>query len=159
MSLGHDRPGVKQLTAYDPVAKWTCAQPFRRSTAFNAAEFLGKLVRDLPFPVRGIQVDGGSEFKAGFEAECRRRGIALWALPPRSPQLNGGVERVNGSWRREFHECWDLHRDDLRSLNLWADAFAEEFNTYRPHEALDGLTPEEYFRQLPADETPASQMS
>ena len=33
-------------------------------------------------------------------------------------QRGGSVERVNGSWRREFRECWDLRRDDLRSLNL-----------------------------------------
>ena len=62
--------------------------------------------------------------------------------------------RVNGSWR-EFHECWEgLHRDDLRLLNLLADAFADEFNTCRPHDAQSGPTPAEYLRQSAAAETP-----
>jgi hypothetical protein len=52
---------VKHCTAYDPVAKWTAAQAFERATATSAALFLDKLEADMPFPVRGIQVDGGSE--------------------------------------------------------------------------------------------------
>ena len=70
----------------------------------------------MPFPIRAIQVDGGSEFKAGFEAECQRRGIDLFELPPRSPELNGHVERNNGAWRYEFYATWELPHD-LDSLN------------------------------------------
>ena len=44
-----------------------------RVTAASAARFLDKLVAEAPFPVRAVQVDGGSEFKAGFEAAARRR--------------------------------------------------------------------------------------
>ncbi|MBA7642575.1 hypothetical protein ES703_50271 [subsurface metagenome] len=47
----------------------------------------------MPFPVKAIQVDGGAEFEAIFEAECQRRDIKLFVLPPHSPKLNGGVER------------------------------------------------------------------
>ena len=50
----------------------------------------------MPFPVKAIQVDGGAEFEAIFEAECQRRDIKVFVLPPRSPKLNGGVERVQG---------------------------------------------------------------
>ena len=42
----------------------------------------------MPFPERAIQVDGGSEFGATFEAECQRRDIKLFVLPPRLPKLN-----------------------------------------------------------------------
>ncbi len=48
----------------------------------------------MPFPVKAIQVDGGAEFEAIFDEECRRRGIKLFILPPRSPKLNSGVERI-----------------------------------------------------------------
>lgn len=53
---------------------------------------------------------------AGFELACQQRGIALYAPPPRSPTLNDQVERLNGSCRREFWECYggDL---DLPTLN------------------------------------------
>ncbi len=56
---------------------------------------LDKLEAALPFPLRAIQIDGGSEFKAEFEAACEQKGIALWVLPPRSPELDGRVERMS----------------------------------------------------------------
>ena len=56
----------------------------------------------MPFYVRAIQslprtrygVAGGSEFAAEFEQECGRRRIRLFVLSPRSPKLNGHVERA-----------------------------------------------------------------
>ncbi len=149
---GQGRPTVKQFTAADPVSKWTCAQAWRRATANNAARFLDKLRSAMPFPVKAIQIDGGSEFKASFETECQRLGIDLWTLPPRTPELNGHVERSNGTWRYEFHAVWDLP-DNLDSLNRWIDAFADEFNTWRPHQSLGGQTPFEYLASLTAQET------
>ena len=44
------------------------------------------------FPVRALQVDGGSEFQASFEQACAEHGIRLFVLPPHSPKLNGHVE-------------------------------------------------------------------
>ena len=159
VSLSADRRTLKQFTACDPVAKWTCAQAFRRATAHNAKSFLDKLQADMPFPVRAIQVDGGSEFKADFEAECQRRSIELFELPPRTPELNGHVERNNGAWRYEFYATWELPSDNLEDINRWIDAFADEFNTFRPHQALGGQTPAEYLAQIKANETPTSHMS
>ncbi len=153
------RPAIKQFTAHDPVAKWTCAQAWRRATAHNAKRFLDKLRDHMPFPIEAIQVDGGAEFKADFETECQRRGIALLELPPRSPKLNDHVERNNGAWRYELYAIWDLPNDDLDDINQWLDAFAEEFNTFRPHQALGGQTPAEYLANRTAKETLPSHMS
>ena len=139
------RRTIKQLVAADPVSKWTCAKACRRATARNAADFLDKLVRGMPFEAEAIQVDGGSEFKAEFKRECRKRGIALWVLPPRSPKLNGTVEQTIGTWRCEFHGRWDIP-DDLAKINRLVDAFADEFNRVRPHRSLGCGTPEEFLR-------------
>ena len=92
--------------------------------------------------------------KADFERECQKRGIDLFELPPRSPELNGHVERNNGAWRYEFYATWDLPNDDLDDVNRWIDAFADEFDTFRPHHALDQQTPAEYLHSLTAKETP-----
>ena len=113
----------------------------------------------MPFPIEAIQVDGGSEFKADFETECQRRGIDLFELPPRSPKLNGHVERNNGAWRYEFYATWDLPDDDLDDINRWIDAFADEFNTFRPHQALGGHTPAQYLARHTAEEPLPSHMS
>jgi putative transposase len=147
---------IKQFTAYDPVARFTAAKAFSCATAGCAKGFLDKLVTAFPFAIKAIQVDGGSEFIAEFEQACKAKGLALFVLPPKRPQLNGAVERAQGSWRYEFHACHDLpHR--LDRLNEHIDAFAHLYNHYRPHGALGGQTPNEYLIAT-SRETSPSQM-
>jgi transposase InsO family protein len=144
----------KHFTAYDPVAKWTVAGVASRATANLAATFLDKLLAEAPFKIKGIQVDGGSEFMADFEQACQKKGLTLYVLPPKRPQLNGAVERCNGSWRYEFYAVYDLpHR--LDQLQPLVDAFAHRFNHHRPHDALDGKTPAEYLKSLSAASQPS----
>jgi transposase InsO family protein len=148
----------KHFTAYDPVAKWTVAGVAGRASANLAAGFLDKLLADMPFTVTGIQVDGGSEFRADFERACEQKGLNLYVLPPKRPQLNGAVERCNGAWRYEFYAAYDLpHR--LEKLQPFLDAFAHRYNHHRPHDALDGRTPAEYLNSLSRADLPASHMS
>ena len=71
---------IKHFTAYDPVAKWTVGKAFNRATAQAAASFLDKVTADMPFPIKAIQVDGGSEFMAQFEQACEGKGLALYVL-------------------------------------------------------------------------------
>lgn len=82
VSLASDRP-IKHFTAYDPVAKWTIAGVATRATANLAATFLHKLIAEAPFKISGIQVDGGSEFRADFEELCQDKGLNLYVLPPK----------------------------------------------------------------------------
>ncbi|MGQ0663908.1 MAG: integrase core domain-containing protein [Pseudomonadota bacterium] len=125
---------IQQFTAYDPVARFTVARAFRRATSQAAAQFLDPLLVEPPFPVTGLQVDGGSEFMADFEAACQAKPIPLYVLPPNSPKLNGGVERANGSWRHEFYAGYDLPHQ-LDELNHLINSFAHLYNTYRPRRA------------------------
>jgi putative transposase len=147
---------IKHFTAYDPVARFTAAKAFSTATAGCAKNFLDKLVSAFPFAIKGIQVDGGAEFMAEFEQGCKDRGLVLFVLPPKRPQLNGAVERAQGSWRYEFYACHDLpHR--LDRLNEHIDAFAHLYNYYRPHGALGGRTPNEYLTST-SQATPPSHM-
>lgn len=105
-------PGVerRQFTAIDVVSRCAVFGVRAQATTATAAVFLDELIARLPVPVQAIQaiqVDGGSEFMAGFETACQAKGIALYVLPPRSPKLHGRVERLNGTVRREFWECYD----------------------------------------------------
>jgi putative transposase len=147
---------IKQFTAYDPVARFTAAKAFSTATAGCAKNFLDKLLSAFPFPIKAIQVDGGSEFMAEFEQACKDKGIALFVLPPKRPDLNGAVERAQGSWRYEFYACHDLP-NRLERLNEHIDAFAHLYNHYRPHGALGGRTPSEYLT-IATQATPPSQM-
>ena len=86
------------------------------------------------------------------------RQLPLYVLPPRSPKLNGAVERANGSWRYEFYAVYDLP-DTLAELNLLLDSFQHLYNHFRPHGALQGLTPAQYLAAHHALEPPPSHMS
>ena len=104
---------------------------------------LDALARRMPFPVRAISVDGGSEFMAEFEASCQQRGIALFLLPPRSPKLNGAVERANRTHTEEFYECTDAE-PEFEALAAELAVWEVCYNTVRPHQALGYLTPAEW---------------
>jgi transposase InsO family protein len=82
----------------------------------------------MPFPVKAIQVDGGCEFKAEFEQACRARGIVLYELPPKRPQLNS-------AWRYEFYAVFDLPTR-IDELTPFVNAFQHRYNHHRLHGAL-----------------------
>jgi hypothetical protein len=126
---------IKHFTAYDPIAKWTVGKAFNRATAKAAAAFLDKILADMPFPVKAIQVDGGSEFMAEFEAACQKKGVALYVLPQRRPQMNDAVERCNGAWRYEFYETYDLP-SGVEELNPILDSYQHLYNPAFEHPSV-----------------------
>jgi putative transposase len=99
-------PGLvlKQFTARDVVSRWDVLELRTSASARSAVAILDALAARMPFGVRALSVDNGSEFMAEFEQACADRDIALLTLPPRSPKLNGGVERANRTHTEEFYE-------------------------------------------------------
>jgi putative transposase len=78
---------VKHFEAACSVTKMVMAQAYRRAGSLNAKKFLELLMRKLPFPIQSIQIDGGSEFMSNFEDACQEYGIALYVIPPRTPDV------------------------------------------------------------------------
>jgi putative transposase len=141
-------PGVvlKQFTARDTISRWDVIEVHGRATSTAAKLFLDTLERRLPFPLRALQVDGGSEFAAVFEQACLERGVKLFVLPPRSPKLNGQVERANRTHTEEFYEITPFSLP-LAELNRELQDWEHTYNTVRPHQALGYLTPLEFLAQ------------
>jgi transposase len=135
--------GYKHFSARDYVSRWDVLGVYTRATAASARDFLEAVLKRTPFEVRAIQVDGGSEFKAEFEAACREKGLHLFVLPPRSPKLNGRVERAQRTHKEEFYQLLDPP-DSLTELRAQLLKQEERYNTYRPHQALGYLTPEQW---------------
>ncbi len=140
-------PGVarRQFTAIDVVSRCAVVGVRATASAGTATAVLDELVARMPVAVQAIQVDGGSEFMAGFERACQDRGIALYVLPPRSPKLNGRVERLNGTSRRAFWEC-DEGDLDLPTVQAALHDWEVTDNTIRPHQALGYATPHDFLR-------------
>jgi putative transposase len=135
-------PGIvmKSFTARDCVSRWDVLEIHAAATATNAQAFLKAVLARTPFPVRAFQVDGGSEFKAGFETACRNLNIPLFVLPPKSPKLNGHVERANRTHTEEFYELYDGPWT-VAAITPALFNWERIYNTVRPHHSLKNATP------------------
>lgn len=135
-----------QFSARDMVVRFDGLRAYKRQTSTAGADFLHYLRKKFPFPIKAIQVDGGSEFRDQFEEASRRRDILLFELPPNSPKLNGRVERANRTLR-EFYEVYDVHLN-LEGHNRLLEEWAYTYNNYiRPHQALDYLKPHKSYHR------------
>jgi putative transposase len=141
---------IKHFQAYCPVTKFVHAEIFSEATSENAAKFLYKLHNALPFPIKSIQVDGGSEFMKDFENLCKISNIDLFVIPPSRPQYNGGVERSNRTFREDFYNQLD-YIDGIGDVKYQLKQALKKYNDYRPHQKLDNLTPSEYIKKHHGD--------
>ena len=123
-----------------------------RDQRTTGGRILAYLNAHTPFPVRAIQVDGGSEFMAEFEEACARLGIALFVLPPRSPKLNGHVEQWQRTFKDEFYTRPLPSR--IPELQRELDATLCYYNRERPHRALNGLSPLEFLAMMQEESVP-----
>ena len=134
------------FSARDIVSRWDVVEVHECATSLAAAHFLDTLLDRMPFPIAALQVDGGSEFAAEFEQACQQRGLPLFVLPPRSPKLNGHVERAHRTHNEEFYEVTP-DRWALPELNRQLRAWENTYNTVRPHQALGYATPLEFLQR------------
>ena len=134
-------PGVilKHFTARDTVSRWDVVGVYHDAKAASSADLLHKLLAEAPYKLQAIQVDGGSEFKADFERLCAELGIQLFVLPPRSPKLNGSVERAQRTHKDEFYNVIDWP-DSIADLRRQLHDHETIYNVVRPHQSLAYLT-------------------
>lgn len=78
---------VKDFKAVCPQSKYLAQGARSRAAADIARAFSLRVIEQMPFPLPGVQMDGGSEFLADFERACQELHIQLFALPPRRPQI------------------------------------------------------------------------
>jgi transposase InsO family protein len=136
---------LKQFTARDVISKWDVIEARGRATATTAKEFIETLEQRMPFRVKALQVDGGSEFYSEFEEECERRKIRLFVLPPKSPKLNGCVERAHRTHTEEFYEVYEVPWN-VTELNPELRRWENIYNCVRPHQALNYKTPLQFLK-------------
>lgn len=134
---------IKHFQAWDPKSKMIVTECYSTATSGNAERFLEKMMDEYPFEIKSIQVDGGSEFMSHFENKCENKKIELFVLPPKSPKLNGGVERGNRTFREDFYDQ-PLLANNISEFRILLCQATKKYNEFRPHQSLLGLTPFEY---------------
>ena len=144
-------PGIYQYTAVDDCTRYRVLAIFPRRTAANTIEFLERVLEEMYFPVQRVQTDRGREF---FATEVQRwlmeHCIKFRPTPPRSPYLNGKVERSQKTDLDEFWSAVDLKDPELA---MRVAEWQHYYNWDRPHGSLNSRSPMERYSEL-SDITP-----
>lgn len=135
--------GLKRyiLTAIDLFSKFSFAFSYRSLSSRIALDFYRKLELVAPFKIKAVKTDNGLEFLGEFEAHLPKQGVKHFFSYPRTPQSNAFIERFNRTLQEEFVEAHLEFLEDIGEFNIKLVDYLLYYNTVRPHQALNYLTP------------------
>jgi transposase InsO family protein len=142
-------PGTRrrlfQFTAIDDCTRIRVLKIFDACNQRTAIQFIDEVLRRLPFRVHVVQTDNGAEFQSQFHWHLEARDVRHCYIRPRTPRLNGKVERSHRVDDQEFYQLLDHDgiSDDIHLFNEKLREWEDYYNYHRPHGALDGQTPYE----------------
>ncbi len=88
----------------------------------------------------------GPEFASKeFKSWAQRNDIELLFIQPGKPAQNGFIERFNRTFREDILDMYLF--SSLSEVQKLADEWLKRYNNDRPHESLNGLTPELFKRR------------
>lgn len=134
-----------QYTAIDDATRIRALKVYNRHTQANAINFVDHVIDKFPFRIQEIETDNGHEIQAKFHWHVEDKGIRHAYIRPRSPQLNGKVERSHPSDQQEFYQLL-TYKDDV-DLEAKLGEWERFYNFSRPHGAFKGKTPYETLRE------------
>jgi transposase InsO family protein len=135
-----------QFTAIDDATRIRALQTCHRHSQANAIRFFDYMLEKFPFRIHTVRTDRGHEWQALFHWHVEDQGIRHVYIKPRSPQLNGKVERSHRTDQEEFYQLL-TYSDDV-DLSQKLAAWEDFYNLHRPHGAHGGQTPYEALKRL-----------
>ena len=137
-----------QFTAIDDCTRLRVLKIYEKNNQLTAIQFMDYVLSRLPFHTEVIQTDNGSEFQGQFHWHILDKGINHVYIKPRTPRLNGKVERSHRIDGEEFYRMLEgVVIDDTKLFNDKLQEWENFYNFQRPHSALNGQTPYEKFRE------------
>lgn len=106
-----------------------------------ALDFYQKLKLIAPFKISALKTDNGQEFLGEFDLFLTEEGGKHYFSYPRTPQSNSFIERFNRTIQEEFVEANLEFLENPQEFNAKLVDYLLYYNTVRPHQALDYLTP------------------
>jgi len=134
-----------QFTAIDDCTRIRVLKIYDACNQRTAIQFFDEVRRRLPFRVHVVQTDNGGEFQSRFHWHLEALDVRHVYIRPRTPHLNGKVERSHRVDDQEFYQLLDRDgiSDDIRLFNDRLREWEDYYNCHRPHGALGGQTPYE----------------
>jgi len=93
-----------------------------------------------------IRMDNGPELiSQRLENWAKEKNLTLLHIQPGKPAQNAYIERFNRTYREEVLDAYLF--EDLQEVRHITEHWLEDYNTIRPHEALQGLPPRQFTLQ------------
>jgi len=147
-----DGTKAKALTGVDDHSRFcVCAFLMLRESSKQVCAGVAAAMASYGVPEE-ILTDNGKVFTGRFnqppvevlfDRVCRENGITHRLTQPRSPTTTGKIERFHRSLRSEFRT--DRVFQNLAAAQAELDAWVEEYNHRRPHQAIGMETPANRF--------------
>ena len=150
-----DGSSAKALTGIDDHSRMcVCATLMARERTRAVCDGLRAALSRYGAPEQ-ILTDNGKVFTGRFchppvevlfDAICREHGVEHLLTQPRSPTTTGKIERFHRSLRAEFLSSAAPFAT-LKTAQHALDEWVGDYNTHRPHQALNMATPAQRFTQ------------
>lgn len=142
-----------QYTAIDECTRYCFREMYTEHSTYSSQDFLKKLVRYFPFPIREIQTDNGAEWTNAllvknaehitlFEQYLKDNDILYHRIRVATPRHNGKVERQHGLDEKRFYSKMRMYsledgRKQLAKYNKVSNSIPKCCLNYRcPNEVL-----------------------
>jgi len=138
--------GLKRyvITAVDTFGRPAFAYAYNRISSSNAKDFFKKLEEVMPFSIKAVQSDNGSEFHLHFKKYLEKRNIRHYFNYPGQPYKQGHIEKFNRTIQEEFIDWHESYFDNLDDFNNLLIDWLLWYNTKRPHWNLNLMSPMDY---------------
>jgi putative transposase len=138
------------FVAIDVVTKQTCVHVASTISSAQGALAWRKAVRRLGLP-KAVLTDNGSENMGAFAKLLSEQTTDHYWARPRTPKDKPHVERFIGSLERECIQ-WGGVATDLADQQQIINQWLKKYHSYRPHQSLNYLTPDEYKNKIQDEE-------
>jgi transposase InsO family protein len=112
--IAGSRKRLYQFTAIDDCTRIRVLKIYDVCNQKSAISFVDEVIRRLPFRVLVIQTDNGAEFQSNFHWHLEEQDIRHVYIRPKTPRLNGKVERSHRVDEQEFYQLLDKRRHRRR---------------------------------------------
>jgi transposase len=139
------------ITIIDVFTKCAWCKLTTSLSSRQARLALQEFQKHYPHKIRIIQTDNGSEFLGEFQKYLEQEEIKHEFIYPRSPKINGIVERFNRTIKEEFIARHDEYLYDIPRFNQKLIKYLNWYNNQRPHYSLGYISPHEYLKNYKAN--------
>jgi len=134
------------MCCIDIYTKFAHVRKVKTLSSLQATITFKEFEKRSPHQIHTVQTDNGSEFFKRFHQYLEDQEMRHQFIYPKSPKINGVVERFNRTIQEEFINRNDEIYFDLEAFQVKLSGYLDWYNYKRPHAALGYLSPIQFIK-------------